>query len=136
MLLTALLASISACGDDAPPASGSALNGCTDALFVDRTATGADRTVTFGTGAAAFAYAPKCITVAAGQSVTFMGDFSVHPIAPGTSPAAPDAGTAGNPIPRAATGSMTQVTFPTAGTYPYYCVFHYAGGMAGAVRVR
>lgn len=136
MLLTALLASISACGDDAAPAAGSALNGCTDALFVDRTATGADRTVTFGTGAAPFAYTPKCITVAAGQSVTFMGDFSVHPIAPGASPSAPDAGTAGNPIQRTAMGAMTQVTFPTAGTYPYYCVFHYGGGMVGAVRVR
>ena len=136
MLLAALLASISACGDDAAPAAGSALNGCTDALFVDRTATGADRTVAFGAGSMPFAYAPKCITVAAGQTVTFMGDFNVHPLAPGTSPAAPDAGTAGNPIPRAGSGTMTQVTFPTAGTYPYYCVFHYGGGMVGAVRVR
>jgi len=135
MLLVGLLASISGCGDDTP-ATGGGFNGCSDSNFVDRTAATADRTVAFGTGAAAFAYTPKCITVAAGQTVTFMGDLAVHPLAPGTSPAAMDAGTAGNPIARTNTGTMARVTFASAGTYPYFCEFHYAGGMVGAVRVR
>ncbi len=135
MLLACLLASISACGDDTP-ASTPGFNGCGDADFVDRTAAGADRTVAFGSGANPFAYAPKCITVAAGQAVTFMGDLAVHPLSPGTSPAATTAGTAGNPIARTGTGNMVRVTFASAGTYPYFCELHYAGGMVGVVRVR
>jgi len=136
MLVAGLVASISACGDDTPPASAPGLNGCSDADFIDRTAAGAERTVAFGTGASPFTYAPKCITVAAGQTVTFMGDLSVHPLAPGTSPAAMSAGTAGNPIARTGAGTMARVTFAGAGTYPYFCELHYAGGMVGVVRVR
>jgi plastocyanin len=135
MLLTGLAASISACGDDTSPATGG-LNGCAEANFIDRTAAAADRTVSFGTGANAFSYGPKCLTVAAGQTVTFMGDLAVHPLAPGTSPSAVDAGTTGNPIPRTSTGAMVRVTFASAGTFPYFCEFHYAGGMVGVVRVR
>lgn len=134
MLLLCLPASISACGDDATPGAG--LNGCADALFVDRAAAAADRTVAFGVGANPFGYTPKCITVSAGQTVTFAGDFGVHPLAPGASPTAADAGTAGNPIARTTTGASLRVTFARAGTYPYYCESHFAGGMVGVVRVR
>jgi len=135
MLWLAFAVAISACGADMSP-DDKVLNGCTEARFVDRSASSADRTVTFGFSSNVFAYSPRCITVAMGQTVTFLGDLSVHPIAPGTSPSAANVGTAGNPIPRTETGGVLRVTFPNAGVYPYFCVFHYAGGMAGVVRVR
>ncbi len=134
MLVAATAALCASCGAEPPASPG--LNGCPDTAFVDRSAAGADRTVSFGTGAAAFAYAPRCITVAAGQAVTFRGDFAVHPLSPGTSPSARDAGVGANPITRRDTGNEAQVTFASAGTYPYFCEYHYAGGMAGVVRVR
>jgi len=135
MLLTALLGATSACGGEAPAESPS-LNRCTEARFVDRTASVADRSVTFGSGARAFEYTPPCLTIAAGQTVTFLGDLNAHPLAPGSSPSALDVGTAGNPITRIAAGTMTRVTFPRAGVFPYFCEYHYAGGMVGVVRVR
>jgi hypothetical protein len=61
-----------------------------------------------------------------------MGEFNVHPLAPGTSPSATDRrDAAGNPIARTGTGNMVRVTFASAGTYPYFCELHYAGGMVG-----
>ncbi len=118
------------------PADAAVFHGCTADRFVDRTAPGADRTVTFGTMAAPLEYAPKCITIAAGQSVTFQGAFSVHPLAPGENSAARNAGTPGNPIPDVASGASAVVRFPAAGTFPYFCTQHVAAGMAGVVRVR
>jgi plastocyanin len=67
--------------------------------------------------------------------VTFRGDFSVHPISPGTSPSATTAGTPNNPIVATASGMSLAVSFPTAGTYPYFCEMHYAAGMAGVILV-
>ncbi len=132
-----LCAATSSCGD-----GGDAdLNGCTTAQFVDRTAASASRVVGYGGagGSAVFGYSPKCITVAVGQTVTFTGgtstNFGVHPLGPGTNGNA-TAGTAGNPIPRMATGTDVTVTFPAAGTFPYVCEAHAAAGMVGVVRVQ
>ncbi len=121
-----------------PPAdAGPTLNGCAGGDYVDRTAASADRTVSFGTanGSPPFNYAPRCITIAAGQSVTFNGTFAAHPLSPGSNPTALTAGSANNPIQRTGSGSPAMFTFPTAGLYPYFCEMHYAAGMMGVVQV-
>ena len=122
-----------------PPADGGPppLNNCGASDFVDRSAMSADRSVNFGgqNGSPSFRYAPQCITIAAGQSVTFNGSFAAHPLSPGTNPAALTAGSPGNPIQRTGGGTQAMFTFPTAGTYPYFCEMHYAAGMVGVVQV-
>ena len=116
-------------------------NNCTAAMFVDRTAASASRVINYGSagGSPLFGYWPPCITIAAGQSVTFTGgsatSFSIHPLAPGVLNT-PTAGSANNPIPRTSTGNDLPVTFPTAGTYPYICEAHAAAGMVGVVKVQ
>ncbi len=109
-------------------------------MFLDRTGGSSSRVVGFGgsNGSGVFTYSPRCITIAAGQSVAFTGDFSAHPLSPGSGPTATDAGTGRNPIPRQDnnTVSMVTVVFPSAGDYPYFCVSHYPAGMVGVIRVR
>lgn len=139
-LVVVLAAATSSCGTDA---DGAELNRCATAAFVDRSAAGASRVVGYGgaSGSSTFTYSPPCITIAAGQSVTFSGgataSFGVHPMSPGVLNS-PAAGSPGNPIPRVTDGNVREVTvaFPTAGTYPYVCEAHAAGGMVGVVRVR
>lgn len=75
-------------------------------------------------------YTPKCMKIKVGQSVTFSGDFTAHPLAQSCGPAA-DVITNG-------TGSSKTVTFSTAGDYGYYCQIHGAAngsGMAGSITV-
>jgi plastocyanin len=119
-----------------PPdmATPNTFNGCDTAQFQDRTAAGAMRTVTFG-GGLGNAYSPKCILIAAGQSVTFSGSFAGHPLRPGVGANA-TAGSANNPITSTSAGTTAMFTFPAAGTYPYNCVLHDGGGMNGVVRVQ
>ncbi|HNN92117.1 MAG TPA: plastocyanin/azurin family copper-binding protein [Pseudomonadota bacterium] len=108
-------------------------NGCNTADFVDRTATTAIRTVSFGVGG--FTYSPKCITIAAGQQVMFSGTFASHPLRPGVGSMA-TAGSPNNPIMATSTGTTASFTFPTAGMYPYNCQLHDGSGMNGVVKVQ
>jgi plastocyanin len=77
-------------------------------------------TITFPATPTDFNYAPKCLKVTAGASVTFNGEFAGHPLdkseVRGT--------VTGNPIVMTNTGSTASFTFPTAGFYAYYCRFH------------
>ena len=116
---------------------GVSLNGCAPELFVDRTAAGADRTVGFGGehGSGGFSFSPKCLTIAAGQDVTWVGAFSTHPLTRGV-PGNTSGGDAGNPIPTTMTGTSVTVSFPRPGTYPYVCGMHAFLGMTGVVVVR
>lgn len=107
---------------------------CTAERFVDLRAAMAVRTVTFGVGATPFSYTPPCLRVAAGQTVAFTGAFSVHPLAPGVY-GNPAASPADNPIRATTSGDRAEFTFPAAGTFPFFCTVHGAGGMAGVVRV-
>jgi plastocyanin len=79
-------------------------------------------TIAFGGSDPGFNYAPKCLKVSAGATVTFNGDFAMHPLKGSTL-----RGTlTGNPIPTTAlnTGTSMPFTFPTPGFYAYYCAFH------------
>jgi plastocyanin len=133
-----LAAATSSCGSD----EAGTFNSCTEASFVDRTAAAASRVIGYGgaSGSGPFTYSPACITIAAGQTVTFSGgtssSFGLHPLSPGVLNT-PSAGSAGNPIPRTTDGNTRELTvlFPAAGTFPYICEAH-APGMSGVVRVR
>ena len=140
MLAAAWIVSFAGCGNADPAIATSAINGCTDAMFLDRTGGSSSRVVGFGgsNGSGVFTYSPRCMTIAAGQSVTFTGDFSAHPLSPGTGPMATDAGSTGNPIPRQDSNTVptVRVGFLSAGDSPDFCVSHSAAGRVGVIRVR
>jgi plastocyanin len=75
-------------------------------------------TITFPAGGG-FSYAPSCLKVPAGTTVTFSGDFSSHPLKPSTRGDATS-----NPITSKSSGSSATFTFSTRGFYPYYCGYH------------
>ncbi|MFO0759671.1 MAG: plastocyanin/azurin family copper-binding protein [Byssovorax sp.] len=87
-----------------------------------------------------FSYAPPCIKVSAGTTVTFNGSFSTHPLRGGTVTGS-GAGAVATP---AASGPFVNVTssgnskpfvMSSQGTFPYYCTTHYPSGMMGTIFV-
>ena len=117
------------CGDSRPAegdgfigACSAVVNGCAADAFVD--ATGGPVTIAFGV--AGDTYDPRCVTVTAGQPVTFEGNFGFHPIAQTCGPV--------DAIPATSTGTSLTLTL-TEGTYGYRCTVHGALGMVGAIRV-
>ncbi len=121
-------------GSNAPDAGPtSSVNGCTASNFVDATAAGASRAVAF----TFFKYSPACLTIAAGQSVTFSGDFYSHPLRAGVAPSlGGGAGPSPDPIGSVNGGTTASFTFAQPGIYPYYCATHENIGMYGAIQVR
>ena len=118
---------------DAPPIDGppsTTINGCTLATATDRTGMGAT-TVTF----TSFSYMPPCIKVSVDTAVTFSGTFIAHPLAAGTIGGGSPTPDPTSPIQGTNTGTSATFSFPTAGTYPYYCTSHFGGGMYGAIFV-
>lgn len=112
------------------------IHDCTTADCVDRSAATAERKIGFGTalGSPALNYAPRCLTIAAGQTVTFVGNFNTHPLVGGQYNG--DGGSPNNPMGRHDMGSTDlPVTFSTAGSYPFFCDLH-APTMVGVVRVQ
>jgi plastocyanin len=95
---------------------------------------GSPTTVVFG-GTTGYVYAPACLEVPSGTTVTFVGDFASHPLSPsalrGTRP--------GNPITNVSAGASASFRFSVPGLYAYFCGFHGTlddgTGMAGVVRV-
>ncbi len=133
----AVLAGLSACGGgetgagptDAGGGGGAtacaaAYAGCQSYVAPD----GGTAVVDFG-GTLGNAYAPKCLKVAKGTTVTFNGAFGTHPLAQGCGPAA----TITN-----GSGATKAITFDNAGTFGYYCTSHgqsAGSGMAGSIEV-
>lgn len=110
--------------------TGSTVNDCDAATAEDHTAD-TDTTVQ----SMGLAYSPKCIKIKAGSTVTFVSEFSSHPLVGGefvNSMKMPDAM---SPIQSTNSGSMATFTFPNAGAFGYYCDFHVGSGMKGAVFV-
>jgi len=141
ILIASVLVACGGAESAAPPGAGAspdagaiaAVNGCTADKFVDSTAAGASRTVAFSF----FKYTPACLTVAAGQSVTFSGDFFSHPLRAGVAPSAGStAGSAQNPITSVNGGNSATFLSAQPGVYPYFCAAHENIGMYGAIQVR
>jgi plastocyanin len=110
--------------------SSDTVNGCTAADFAanDLSAQSNARIVTFPTTAAPAQYQPACVTIAVGQSLTFNGSFTNHPLV--------QAG--GDPsvfITSTSSGSTATFGFPVGGTYGFQCSNH-PSVMKGAVFVR
>ena len=79
-------------------------------------------------------YTPPCTKIEAGQTVTFSGSFTSHPLRGGVVVAGVPQPQPGNPIPNVDSGSIFDVTFPEPGAWGYYCDAHF-GFMYGAVFV-
>jgi plastocyanin len=90
-----------------------------------------DPVVTAAGTAESGSFSPRCFAIAPGTSVTFSGDFSVHPTEPNPS------SDPGNPIPSVDSGTSFQVTFPDEGEFGFHCAVHGTEnfGMCGAVFV-
>jgi plastocyanin len=106
------------------------INGCTAAMAVDLTASGATRTVVITDDV----YTPKCAKIQVGQSITWSGNFNDHPLAGGIIRGASVETQPGSPIPSVTNGAMRTVVFSTAGDWAYYCPNH-SPGMAGVIYV-
>ena len=82
------LALIAGCAPSAMSPAPGTVNGCANGDFGTAAADGGTARVQYG-DPIGLAYSPKCLSVAAGQSVTFFGDptqgsdFTVHPLRPG-----------------------------------------------------
>jgi plastocyanin len=113
--------------DSGTGGDGGPINGCTN--FTDRSDPNDQRRIQFPNNAAPQQYQPRCLQIKAGQSVTWEGSFSNHPLV--ATPGVPS-----NPIPSTPvnTGTAYSITFPAAGTFGYECSAHPAQ-MNGALRV-
>jgi plastocyanin len=96
------------------------VHGCSLANAVDRSGLQDVRTVTF----TFYEYNPKCLRIAPGQTVTFSGDFTFHPIRGGQIAGNSEAPDNTSPITPTSGGNMKDVTFPNDGVFPYYCDSH------------
>ncbi len=110
--------------------------GCTEADLIDLSAPGANRLIEFG-GLVGNAYAPRCIRIAPGQSVTWRGPFgNQYVLSPGL-PNTSGAGSQPNPITYRPAGTEATHTFPDVGDF----LFHSSSKpqeplLRGMVRVR
>ena len=106
------------------------VNGCTAMDFAanDRRADAASRVIAFPSGAAPGPYTPRCITISAGQSVTWNGDFASHPLEQ-------FGGNESTWIAPTNRGSTATFTFPVAGVYGFRCTAH-PTTMQGGILVR
>lgn len=95
--------------------------------FVDRTAPAADRTIAITAGT----FTPTCVRVATGQTVTFVGPWSLKPGVPGDQ----GAGAPGSPIPTISFTGSVDATFTRAGDYPFFSTVG-APPAQGLIRVR
>ena len=112
----------------------SQINGCDLSTATDLTAV-TTTTVAFG-GALGLNYVPKCIKVHTSTLVTFNGSFSAHPLQGGV--VVGGVGTPASSGPFATltnTGTTSDFTMTSTGTFPYYCTAHAGSGMTGAVFV-
>jgi hypothetical protein len=107
-------------GDAASPdAKGDPVNGCAE--FVDRTDEAASRELPWDFGIASDPV--RCMKVSAGQTVTWKGDMTLHPL--GVSRVEREDVKLGD--------EGADVTFDTPGTYGYVCITHPT--MQGAILV-
>ena len=110
------------------------LNGCDPTNLVDKTADPVPVVLFSG-----IAYDPPCMKIKQGQSVIFVGagaDFTTHPLYGGLIDAQNQKFVDMiGPITPTTMGSQLSVSFNETGAYGFFCDFHYAIGMKGAIYV-
>jgi plastocyanin len=110
------------------------VNACDVATATDMTSM-PGVTVNFG-GGLGNNFSPKCLKVTAGTVVTFVGNFPGHPLMGGEFKNGAKVPAGSGPfVPITNSGASKAFTLSSTGTFPYYCDFHVAGGMSGAVFV-
>jgi plastocyanin len=112
----------------APDAPATPVNGCGPTQFAasDHSAASDPRAISFATTSTPVQFSPNCMSIKAGQTVTWNGDFTDHPLEPTTANT--------NPIMDVTSGTTTTVTFPAAGVFGYDCANH-PSIMLGAIQV-
>jgi hypothetical protein len=101
------------------------VDNCGDNDYLDRTAPGASREIIWDFSSPG--RPDKCMKIHAGQSVTWVGSLSGHPLEE-------DEGQRPNPIgPPRDQGESATVTFTQTGVFGYRCNFHFE--MRGAIQV-
>lgn len=82
------------------------------------------------------AFTPTTVTIAAGDSVSWAGQFSMHPLQQ------VDGASSDTPVPGGfanSSGTFYSVQFSTPGTYYFRCAFHgvaqFGGSMRGSIVV-
>jgi plastocyanin len=98
------------------------VDNCQEANYVDRSATGADRSLIWDFNIRTDV--ERCLKIKVGQSVEWVGDLGFHPLDP-------HEGDTPNPI---ASPSSGMVRFNTPGVFGYHCRIH-PSQMFGAVWV-
>ncbi len=121
----------------APPglfASGRANNGCDDAAagLLSRSPV----TIAVAGGQLGDRYQPRCVSVAVGTRVVFLGDLALHPLAGGAVVDGEAYRDPSSAVPYASAGSQAAFVPLAAGVYPFFCQVHWVLGMSGAVIVR
>jgi plastocyanin len=96
------------------------LLGLTAGLVLAAPAAAADQGITFTFPA----YSPPDVTIKTGDTATFSGSFSSHPLV-----------WDGSQFGETNTGSSKAFSFSQPGTYSYHCRLHQSDGMVGVVRV-
>ncbi len=115
-------------GTDSSSDAPAIVNGCGTADFADHTAASDARAITFpGDSELPAQYAPPCIKIKVGQSVTWNGGFTAHPIEPA-------GGDTNTPILATSGVTTKSFAFPNAGTFGFECANHPLS-MKGAVFV-
>jgi plastocyanin len=98
------------------------VDNCDEAAYQDRTAPDADRVLDWDF--VIVGSPERCLKIAAGQSVQWVGSFATHPLGP-------DQGDVPNPV--ASHDANGVVVFPSAGLFGYRCNTHFE--MRGAIQV-
>ena len=108
--------------------------GCAREDFVDATAADAERVVRFGNDLGN-RYAPRCLSIAVGQTVSFQGPFQTYGLMPGV-PASISTGAPFTPITYVFFSDRKDFTFTLAGDFIFSNAPNAAAGMTGMIRVR
>lgn len=88
-----------------------------------------------------FVFSPSSLTIRAGDSVTWVWNSNTHTVTSGAGCAADgkfcdQSDSACDSTTILNTGAMYTHTFPTAGTFPYFCQVHCTLGMTGTIVVQ
>ncbi len=111
-----------------------AVNNCLASDYLDRRGQN-PVTVSAATQPGIYRYSPPCLIVDAGTTVNFSLNFAAHPTIGGRVIAGVGTADPTSPIGARTSGTMAAVVFDTGNIYPFYCDFHVAQAMMGAIDV-